>query len=197
MTGPLKRRDQPARILEVGPGTGAITQRIVSLMNDGDRFDLVEINAAFADVLQRRFERGPAFRRVAGQSAIHTCPIQEFAADEPYDFIVSGLPLNNFSTELVEEIFETFFRLLARDGVLTYYEYMAVRPLRKVVGRKTERERIRELDALLRSYLERHRIHRNWVLCNVPPAWVQHLRVDDPQRHAPQFADAEITERSD
>lgn len=197
MTGPMKRRDRPARILEVGPGTGAVTQRIVSLMNNGDRFDLVEINAAFADVLQRRFKQDPAFRRVAEQSAIHTCPIQEFSADEPYDYIVSGLPLNNFSTELVAEIFDAFFGLLAPDGVLSYFEYMAVRPIRKVVGKKSERDRIRELDALLNSYLDRHRIDRDWVLCNLPPAWVQHLRVDDAQRQTPLLANVVTPERID
>src|SRR3712207_2100544 len=29
MTGPLSRRTKPARILEVGPGTGAVTRKIV------------------------------------------------------------------------------------------------------------------------------------------------------------------------
>ena len=37
---------------------------------------------AFADVLQRRFESDPAFQRAADQSAVHTCPIQEFSTAE-------------------------------------------------------------------------------------------------------------------
>lgn len=179
MTGPMKRRDKPARILEVGPGTGAVTHRIVRMLKPGDRFDLVEINEAFADLLNRRFESDPAYRRVADQSAVHVCPLQDFQADEPYDFIISGLPLNNFSTELVDEIFESYFRLLAPGGVLSYFEYMYVRSMRKYVGAKDERERMRKLDAMLGDHVKNHRFRRSWVFLNVPPAWVQHLRREE------------------
>lgn len=176
MTGPLKRRKKPARILEVGPGTGAVTRRIVRLMNADDRLDLVEINEAFANLLRRRFETDRHYRRVSDQSAVHTCPLQNFVADEPYDFIISGLPLNNFPVELVEEIFDAFFRLLAPGGVLSYFEYMYVRSVRKRVGARGSRAKMCDLDRVLQKYLKRHRFRCSWVPLNVPPAWVQHLQ---------------------
>ena len=176
MTGPFQSRRQPARILEVGPGTGAVTRRIVRLMQPSDRLDLVEINETFAGLLQRRFESDAAYRRVAPQSTIHVGPLQEFEGNGPYDFIVSGLPLNNFSIELVREIFDSYLRLLAPDGVLSYFEYMYVRPIRKVVGKQAGRRHIRELDDVLAGYLDKYRFRRSWVFCNFPPAWVQHLR---------------------
>ena len=40
--------DRPKRILEVGPGTGAVTRQIIRRMHPADRLDLVEINEAFA-----------------------------------------------------------------------------------------------------------------------------------------------------
>lgn len=175
MTGPLKLRDRPARVLEVGPGTGAVTRRIVRLLQPEDRFDLVEINEVFADLLRRRFDSDRHFRRVNDQSQVHVCPLQEFETDEPYDFIISGLPLNNFSTELVQQIFDAYFRLLAPGGVLSYFEYMYVRSMRKHVGGKDGRRHMRALDELLAGYLQRHRFRRSWVFLNVPPAWVQHL----------------------
>lgn len=176
MTGPMLRRDRPVRVLEVGPGTGAVTRRIVRLLQPDDRFDLVEINETFAELLNRRFESDRHYRRASGQSQVHVCPLQEFAADEPYDFIISGLPLNNFPTELVEEIFDAYFRLLAPEGVLSYFEYMYVRSMRKRVGAKPGRDHMRELDEILGGYLRQHRFRRSWVFLNVPPAWVQHLR---------------------
>lgn len=184
MTGPIKRRVRPARILEVGPGTGAVTRRIVRLMQPDDRLDLVEINETFAELLRRRFEMDAAYRRVASQSKIHVSPLQEFTGDGQYDFIVSGLPLNNFSIELVHAIFDSYFRLLAPDGVLSYFEYMAVRPIRKVVGKQASRRHIRELDAVLNGYLQQYRFRRSWVFCNFPPAWVQHLRRRDENQQA-------------
>ena len=176
MTGPLKRRDKPARILEIGPGTGAVTRRIVRIMRPDDRLDLVEINESFADLLKRRFDDDKHYRRVKDQAAIHTCPLQEFNADAPYDYIISGLPLNNFSTDLVREIFAGYLRLLAPQGVLSYFEYMYVRSVRKRVGAKSSRQHMRDLDELLGGYIKQYRFRRSWVFLNVPPAWVQHLR---------------------
>lgn len=179
MTGPMKRHTGAKRILEIGPGTGAVTRRIVRLMNPEDRFDLVEINETFAEMVNRRFETDPAYQRVAGQSKLHNCPLQDFETDCRYDFIISGLPCNNFPSELVREIYDCYFRLLAPGGVLSYFEYMCVRPIRRVVSRGAERQRIRELDEIISPYLKAHRFRRSWVFVNFPPAWVQHLRADD------------------
>jgi len=176
LTRPLAARSGPARILEVGPGTGAVTRRIVRLMKPDDRFDLVELNETFADLLRRRFEEHADYRRVAAQSTIHVCPIEEFAAEGTYDFIISGLPLNNFPPELVRRIFEAFFRLLSPGGVLSYFEYMYVRSLRRRVVGSAERARLAALEEILQEYLGRCRIRQDWVFINLPPAWVQHLR---------------------
>jgi phosphatidylethanolamine/phosphatidyl-N-methylethanolamine N-methyltransferase len=176
MTGPLRRRERPARILEVGPGTGAVTRTIVRQLGSDDTFDLVEINETFADLLKQRFERDVNYNRVAGISRVHVCPLQEFQTEGNYDYIISGLPLNNFSPELVGQFFEVFFRLLAPGGVLSYFEYMYVRAVRKRVSKESERTRLRALDDVIGPYLAEHRFRRNWVFANVPPAWVQHLR---------------------
>jgi phospholipid N-methyltransferase len=180
ITAPLRRRQRPARILEVGPGTGAVTRRIVQSLNGDDRFDLVELNEAFAALLNERFQRDRHFQPVAACSKVHVCPLQQFQADEPYDFIVSGLPLNNFPAELVREVFDCYFRLLAPGGVLSYFEYMYVRPIRKLVSKGAEKQRLSRLDEIINPLLSSHRFRRDWVFVNVPPAWVQHLRPQAP-----------------
>lgn len=176
MTGPMLRRDRPGRILEVGPGTGAVTKRIVRLLKPEDRFDLVELNDSFANLLRQRFEQDSHYRAVADRSAVHVCPIQEFVESAPYDIIISGLPLNNFPADLVRSVFETYFRLLAPGGTLSYFEYMYVRPMRKLVANPAEKARLNELDRIAGEYLSKYRVHRSWVFVNVPPAWVQHLQ---------------------
>lgn len=178
LTKPLEQHAGPCRVLEVGPGTGAVTRRIVRFLKPDDRFDLVELNENFVNVLRQRFADDPEFRRVADRSEIHQCPIQEFPAGAPYQYIVSGLPFNNFPPELVREIFGVFFQLLAPGGVLSYFEYMYMRPLRKAMSNRAGRERLGDLEAVLQEYLARHRFSRDWVFVNFPPAWVQHLRRD-------------------
>jgi phospholipid N-methyltransferase len=168
----------PARILEVGPGTGAVTRRILRLLRADDRLDLVEVNESFADLLRQRFQSDPAFRCAAGQAQVHVCGIESFESDVDYDYIVSGLPFNNFSPAFVEQVLEALIDLLAPGGILSYFEYMYVRPLRRLVSRSAERARLTELDGVLSTFLARHSIRRDSVFLNMPPAWVQHLRKD-------------------
>lgn len=176
LTEPLSQRSGPVRVLEVGPGTGAVTRHVVRQLRDGDRFDLVELNPRFVEILNLQFEADPEYCRVAHCSAVHHLPLQEFRTPEPYDFIISGLPLNNFPVPLVEEIFGSFFSLLRPGGVLSYFEYMYVRPMRRLVAKTDEKQRLAGLDAVIRRYLGPHRFRQDWVFVNVPPAWVQHLR---------------------
>lgn len=186
MTRYLRRHPSdsgPKRILEIGPGTGACTRTIVKYVNEGDRFDLVELNESFADHLRRRFETEPDWKRVASQAEVHVTPIQEFTSDAPYDYVISGLPLNNFPTDLVADVFTHYFKHLAPGGVLSYFEYQFVRSIRTKVGAKSERERLKAIDQIMADQCAERRIRRDWTFLNIPPAWVQHLKsdVDQPQ----------------
>ena len=75
-----------------------------------------------------------------------------------------------------QAIADTYFRLLKPGGVLSYFEYMYVRPVRKVMTSGAERIRITAIDETLRGYCDRCRIRRDNIWMNIPPAWVQHLR---------------------
>jgi len=180
MLGPLQDKTGPRRVLEVGPGTGAVTRLLVQQLGPDDRLDLVELNARFAALLRERFDKDPGYQPLAGQSRVYECPLQDFQAEAPYDCIISGLPLNNFSVPLVQQIFETYDRLLAPGGTLSYFEYMYVRPMRSLVSGRPEKMRLRALDRILNARLARDRIARSWVFVNFPPAWVQHLRKAEP-----------------
>ena len=120
---------EPRRILEVGPGTGAVTGRGRKL-GPQDRLTLVELNERFVKHLERRFETEPAWQAVASQTEIIHRPVQDVPGRAIYDLVVSGLPLNNFSVELVEQILGTFERLLKPGGTLSFFEYPGVRPAR-------------------------------------------------------------------
>ena len=106
MVRPLTERTEPTRVLEVGPGTGAVTKHIVRHLKPDDHFDLVEINDQFAELLCRRFADDPTFQPAANRSAVHHVPLQEFRPAEPFDVIISGLPFNNFPAALVEELID-------------------------------------------------------------------------------------------
>jgi phospholipid N-methyltransferase len=165
------------RILEVGPGTGAVTRRIIAAMKPGDSLDLVELNESFVRQLEEHFRSDKAFQPVAERSRVINSPVQDLPVECPYDLIVSGLPLNNFSSELVESILQKLLQLLKPGGTLSFFEYIGVRKLRAVAAGKAERERLRGVGRAMHAVLDKHEIRREAILFNVPPAWVHHVRV--------------------
>ena len=164
------------RVLEVGPGTGAVTTEVARRLGAGDHLDLVELNAQFVRRLEERFAHEDAFRRIAGRSRILHQRIEDLAGGEPYDVIISGLPLNNFSVANVEHILQALVGLLKPGGTLSFFEYVAIRRARAVVSSGRERQRLRGIDAALSSVLRHREIRRDLVWRNVPPACVHHLR---------------------
>ena len=172
------RPDRPIRVLECGPGTGAFTNQIVRHLRPGDVFDLVELNESFVDVLNHRFESDESWKTVRDLSKIHEVPLQDFETEGNYDFVISGLPLNNFPPRLVAEIMEVYFQLLIPGGMLSYFEYMYIRSIRKIMAPGAGGKKIREIDEIVESYLAKRRVARNSVLLNTPPAWVQHLQAE-------------------
>jgi len=164
------------RILEVGPGTGAVTGSIVNGLGADDRFDLVELNERFVGQLRNRFDTDPTFQRVAERTRVLHCAIQDLPKSDGYDLIVSGLPLNNFSVELVQEILDGLTGLLNPGGTLSFFEYIAIRAVKSVVSGRNERERLRGIGYVTKRLFTKHEIHRDWIWPNVPPAWVHHIR---------------------
>jgi phospholipid N-methyltransferase len=172
---PILGHDRPVRILEVGAGTGAVTQELVRHVAPDDRLHLVEINDRFVQVLQRRFQTEPRFQAVADRTEIFHAAIQDLSAEDPYDYIICGVPFNNFSSDLVESIFGRMMELLAPKGTLTFFEYLWIRRLKMLVASSTERQRVSQVGSVLKTYIDRYEHGRNNVLWNVPPAVAHHL----------------------
>ena len=166
----------PKRILEVGPGTGPVTRQIAARMGPEDRLDLVELNESFVHQLQADLENDPQLQPIATRTRVFQLPIQDLKPEEPYDLIISGLPLNNFSPELVESIFDVFSRLAAPEATLSFFEYIAIRRFKSVLSPRRDRERLQGISRILNGEFQKREIARDRIVCNVLPAWVHHLR---------------------
>jgi phospholipid N-methyltransferase len=164
------------RILEVGPGTGAVTQRIIHDMRAGDRLDLVERNDQFVAHLRERIATAEPFRSVGDRISLLHAAVEDLPDDHRYDLIISGLPLNNFSVESVRGIMNKLRRLLAAGGTLSFFEYVAVRRAKALVSGGAERERLTGISRLFRELLSTSEVRRDLVIANVTPAWVHHVR---------------------
>ncbi|MEI8371792.1 MAG: methyltransferase domain-containing protein [Planctomycetota bacterium] len=167
---------QPRRILEVGPGTGAVTRHLIRSMQPTDCLDLVELNQSFVDCLNDRFRSDPDFQPAAQRCRVLHCPIESLPAETSYDVLVSGLPMNNFAVAEVEHILGILRRLAAPGATVSFFEYMGIRRLKAAFSGRTERTRLRGIGQLVGRLLKDHEIRRDWIWSNVPPAYVHHVR---------------------
>ena len=177
---PYRRHKGPARVLEVGAGTGSITRFLGSILGDQDELDICEIKPEFVQILKRdvlshkNFSAAIASRRVR----VYDTAIQQLAHENTYDFIISGLPFTAFGLHDVRDVFDVIRRSLKPGGVFSYFEYMGARKVSRVLSRGKNRERIREVSAFLSSNIQEHQFARRTVLRNLPPARARYLRFD-------------------
>src|SRR5262249_1170389 len=170
--GELKKGRGTGRILEVGPGTGSVTAKILKYLLPGDHLDLVELNTHFFALLQRRFHQEWKFWRYRDQVSLIHSAVERLPGEAVYDHIISGLPLNNFSVAQVREIYQVYNRLLKPGGTLTYFEYVWIRHLKSPFVGRRERRRLYRVGRVVSNYIQAYQVRRQRVFMNVPPAVV-------------------------
>jgi len=114
-------------VIELGGGTGSITQALLDAGVATDRLVVVERDPAFYALLKKRFPevkvlRGDATRL---QALLARVGIDRAAA------VVSSLPLLSMAKPLRQRIVEESFALLDERGILIQYTYGAFSPLRR------------------------------------------------------------------
>ena len=170
MTSSLRESTGPKRVLEVGPGTGPFTSKILQSIRPGDEFHIVEINPFFCNVLEKRLLKPFRQRHPELTVELHQSPIELAPLQGTFDHIICGLPFNNFPPSLVRDIFKRMLGLLSEDGDLTYFEYAAVRAMKAPITSPQSRRNLRRIDAHGKRLHRQHRGSRQLVMANFPPA---------------------------
>lgn len=171
------KRRPPLNILEVGAGTGAVTMRILDEMLEGDILVVCELNSRFMSKLKERLKEHPDYERLKGQIEFFEGPIQDLPEGRRFDAIVSALPFLNFNLSTVIEIFDKLERLSKPETVMTYYEYVGLRRLGKIVSPPQRKARIKELDRYFGLRHRASRIGRKRVWLNLLPINIYTLKV--------------------
>ena len=177
ITKSFREKSGPRKILEVGPGSGPFTKVILESLRPGDEYHLVEINDTFCRDLQSRLlDPHIAQNGESAKIELHQGAIEEVTLPSTFDFTVCGLPFNNFPPTVTRSIFRQLLELTRHTGTLAYFEYAAVRKMRGAVVGSDGRSKIKRIDAHGKSMLRRFEGHREFVLANLPPAYVIRLR---------------------
>lgn len=180
MAAPLCRgrgnaAEETVRILEIGPGTGAVTRAVAACMGPQDELVCYEINAEFARLLGDALREDPALIAVADRTTIHNAPAQDLPGGERFDLAVCSAPLNNFDAETIDAILAAMIGALRPGGVATLFEYLVFPSLRRALTRGAPGIRLRRAEQAKAGWLARCSRNSCVVLRNLPPARVHEL----------------------
>lgn len=107
-----------ARVLEIGPGDGAITVFLLRRLRDPKQLRLVEINADLAEECRKKFS---GVEVTIGDAELF---LDEHA--DAYDAIVSGIPFAIMEKEKRVRLFRKIRERLAPGGSFTLFQYSRV-----------------------------------------------------------------------
>ena len=170
MTNSLRAHRGAKRILEVGPGTGPFTAQILRALRGHDALDIVELNPIFCEHLEVRLLRKFRAHHPAIPVRLHSQAIEHAPLEGEYDFVICGLPFNNFPLALTQSIFHRLFELMRDGAEMTYFEYAGVRRMKAPFVGSSGRDRIRRFEAFKSSTAKSHKVTRELVVANLPPA---------------------------
>lgn len=176
LAAPAKLPPHPKRILELGPGTGVVTIRILRNMGPNDELCVCEINPTFMQTLKERLNEIPEYHSRKDRVHFFLGAAQDLPETGTFDLIVCALPFLNFDLQTVKEIFDKLRRLSKPETLMTYYEFMGIRRISKLVSPKTRRERIRDIDGFF-NIITKKRLSRRRIWLNLLPINVYRLKI--------------------
>jgi phosphatidylethanolamine/phosphatidyl-N-methylethanolamine N-methyltransferase len=127
--------DMPGPVVELGPGTGPVTEALIGEGIDPGRLVLVEFNPAFCQLLRKRF---PEATVVQGD-AYSLRQVLGGIIQGPAAALVSGLPLVTKPMRVRLRLLREAFELLRPGAPFVQFTYAVVPPIpRKLTGVRAE-----------------------------------------------------------
>jgi phosphatidylserine decarboxylase len=175
----IRRRRGPQRIMEVGCGTGPVTEEILASMSSEDRLTICDLNESFLNYVKNRFANEPKFKKRAHQVDFYLGDITEYKAENEFDVIISSIPFTTLTGPLLQKVLDHYRYLLKPGGSLTYIEYAYFRDIRDTLQPINKDEHFEEVSDIIRQMLDAHEYRAELIRSNFPPAFVRSLRFEE------------------
>ena len=115
---PLK---QAKFIVELGPGNGVFTEKILAKMGNDSQLLVIELNEEFHKVLSTKITH-PNFNLFHDSADQLGVLLQKMGGDKA-DIIISSLPLANFPIDLRDSLLDIIQTNLKEDGYFVQFQY--------------------------------------------------------------------------
>ncbi|MCB9029573.1 MAG: methyltransferase domain-containing protein [Deltaproteobacteria bacterium] len=175
MTNSLRRTTRPQNILEVGPGTGPVTVKILEDMIDGDKLTICELNPSFMQALQKKLSKDENFNRHKENITFFQGPVQELPTEEIFDVIICAIPFTNLPVSAVEDIFKKLELCSHRNTHITFFEYIGLRQIGRIASIKERRERLDRVSQFFETLEAKYKKETKRVWLNFTPINVHTL----------------------
>jgi len=110
----------PVRMVELGPGTGALTAPIVERLGPDDEFLAIDIDPAFCAQVLRRWPSIDCVCASAEQLDVIAASRQML----PVDHILSGLPFTSLPVPVTTKILQSVASVLRPGGTFSTFQYV-------------------------------------------------------------------------
>jgi phospholipid N-methyltransferase len=171
-----KPSDDGIRILEVGSGSGVISEQIHRNMNANDCLHIVELNKRFCHITSQRLSGLASAGANHKQFEVINDDILNCRFEsKKFDVIVCSLPFNNFDGKLVEDIFSHLSGLVNEDGELRFFEYILLRRIR-IWSSLGMAKNLSHIESVLTNYIARYNGTHKAIYKNLPPAMIYNLK---------------------
>ena len=112
--------EKASMVVELGPGTGVITETICHKIKPGAHLAAVELDSYMADNIEQRFSNITVFRGCASEldNMLNSRKFQQ------PEIVISGLPFAIFPDELQDKILNGVVRSLAPGGTFATFAYL-------------------------------------------------------------------------
>lgn len=180
-----RKKQKVLKVLEVGGGTGAVTERLIQALNPQDELTIIEANKIFFAKLQENIEK---FREKYPKTFPRVMALQGYFPDtigmtsSGFDLVIASVPFNAFPRDKAVTMFKSLYELVGEGGAFVYQDYTWMRnannaarrffrtlnpkwggpagiPPFKTIFKDTPKE-------------QRPKIHERFVLLNIPSAKV-------------------------
>lgn len=171
----LGRNSTPIKVLEVGAGTGSFTREIYRHLQAGDELDVYELNPKFSSHLDSLLQELPQ-KKNGIRCRLFNSDIRALPGEQQYDYIISGLPFNNFDSRTVGEILGIYIDRLTQKGILSYFEYPVLPRIKMQFLPPAQRHEAMNTRKTVRAFAENYQFNSTQVWWNLPPATARHCR---------------------
>jgi len=156
---------QARTVVELGPGTGAVTRPILEAIGPQTLFLALELDEQHVGILRQSFPRLRVFRDSAAEMQRYLGRFQRREAD----VVISGLPWANMAAAPQERLFKSVLSGVSADGIFVTFAYVHAWWMPRAIRfRKLLRRHFREV------------VHSPIIYRNLPPARVLYCRQPNP-----------------